>query len=362
MERAEVLEVELSNRLKEETFRLISIPSHRNCTEINEYLETRLPFLDLKRQDIGKKGLYNLYSISPEKPVMINTHVDTVPPITMKNPFKPRERNGRIYGRGANDTKGLIAALIIALEDFKKDYPDRDIPVSIAFTVDEEQNSAMGSQKLVEVMEPVKSVLVLEPTYGKLCTAQMGSFEFRFILKTLSGHGSEFEKFRNPAREGFEAIKEIERVLSRPVNLIRVNSGWEHYAVPEKAEFLCELKMFEGDTPSFLEKSIKKVLEGTGMEVSFQVEDVEQFQSFKKGGFFELLKETYLKATGKEAEEDIMPSWTDASNFHKAGFECVVFGFGDLSACHTDRENISIEELIKMYRVIYNLLSILSQP
>jgi len=356
------LEIDLLNRLRKETFRLVSIPSHRDCGEINDYIQSRLPFVPFKRQYIGKGELYNIYSISPDKPVMINTHVDTVPPITMKNPFKPVEKNGRIYGRGANDTKGLIAALIVALQDFKKNFPDRDIPVSLAFTVDEEQNSALGSEKLVEKMEGIKDVLVLEPTYGKVCVAQSGSFEFRFWLKTASGHGSEFERFKNPAKEGFRLIQEMEKKLGRQVNLIRVNSGWEYYAVPEKAEFLCEFKLFEGESLTQMEKAVKQVLNGSGLEVEYRLEDGEPFLRFRDGGMREKLKEAFLKGTGKNPEEGVMPSWTDGSNFHKAGFGCTVFGFGNLADCHTDRESIGLDELVNMYNVLYSFLSILSQP
>ncbi len=43
-----------------------------------------------------------------------------------------------------------------------------------------------------------------------------------------------------------------------------------------------------------------------------------------------------------------MPSWTDASNYHRAGLGCVVFGYGSLEDCHTSRESIAVEDLQKM--------------
>ncbi|SNZ09207.1 acetylornithine deacetylase/succinyl-diaminopimelate desuccinylase [Persephonella hydrogeniphila] len=360
MERAKIRDITL--RLKEELFRLISIPSHRDCDQVNRYIKERLSFIDFKDQPVGKRHLYNIYSVSPDKPVLINTHVDTVPPITMKSPFSPVEKNGKIYGRGANDTKGLIAALILAIEDFSKNNPDIDIPVSIAFTVDEEQNSALGSERLVEVLNGVQSILVLEPTYGKICTRQMGSYEFYIKVKLPSVHASEFEKFKNPSKEAFYFIQQLEKELKRPVNIIKFSSGWEHYAVPEKAEVLCEFKVFENELISDLEVKLTGIADRYGNEIEIEVEDFEEFLSFKKGNLFDTLSEAYRNTTGTEPKEGIMPSWTDASNFHRAGFECVVFGFGNLADCHTDRESISLEELYMMYKLLYNFLSILSQP
>ena len=358
MERAEILSLE--KRLKDELFKLISIPSHRDCSQIQEYLKDRLNFIKFEDQKINKNNLYNIYSISPEKPILINTHVDTVPPINMKDPFKPYEKNGRIYGRGAADTKGLIAALIIALEDFYKKYGF--VPVSIAFTVDEEQNTALGSQELINVLEPIESILVLEPTYGKLCTAQMGTYEFRLKVNLPSAHASEFEKFKNPAKEAFKAINLIEKELNRPVNILRFNSGWEHYAVPDKAEVLCEFKIFENELVSDIESKLTDVIDNLDTQIEIIVEDYEEFNRFKKGQLIGLLKKAYQEEFNTEAKEGIMPSWTDASNYHKAGFECGIFGFADLSISHSDRESISIEELIDNYRFLYRFFSILTQP
>ena len=133
MEGTKILSLETLMKVKEELFNLISIPSHRDFKPILEYLENRLSYIDFERQSVEGKG-YNLIHVSPEKPVLINTHVDTVPPITMKNPFTPVEKDEKIYGRGAADTKGLIASLIVALDMFKDAFPNRDIPASLAFT------------------------------------------------------------------------------------------------------------------------------------------------------------------------------------------------------------------------------------
>lgn len=361
MERTEVFPVELINRLKEETFRLISIPSHRDCSQINEYIKERLSFIPFKDQPVGKRNLYNIYSVSLKKPVLINTHVDTVPPITMKNPFNPVEKDGKIYGRGAADTKGLIAALIIALEDFKKNFPDKEIPVSVAFTVDEEQNTALGSERLVQLLDGIKSVLVLEPTYGRICTRQMGAYEFVMEITVPSAHGAEFEKFKNPSKEAFRFVQEIEKSLSRPVNIIKFHSGWEHYAVPEKATLLCEFKLFEGEKVEDIEKSLQTLISTENISVKIEPEDYEEFLSFKKGNLYRFITQAYREVFRKKPEEGVMSSWTDASNYHRVGKECIVFGFGSLSDSHTDREHISVEELLNNYMVIYKLLTILSQ-
>ncbi len=349
----------------EETKKLIEIPSFEDCTQIQKYLEERLDFIKFEKQPVGKvvnsNPQYNLVSISKDKPFMINTHVDTVPPMTMENPFTPIIKDNKIYGRGAADTKGLIASLIVAIEIFKEENPDKEIPVSLAFTVDEENHTALGSEKLLEIIDPVETILVLEPTYGIICDKQMGTYEFELEVEVESMHASEFEKTHNPAKITFKLLEEIENQLNRPVNIINIESGWDYYAVPEKSYLLAEVKLFENEKKEDIEKKISDIINNyRHKKIKFISVDDEEFLTFNTGKGLKIIKTAYEKAVNEKPKIGIMPSWTDAANYHKKRIETFVFGFASLKDAHTKREYISFDELEKNVKVFYNLLSILT--
>lgn len=347
------------DRLKNYLRELIEIPSYEDCDEIQRYLMEKLPFFKWEKQYVGKNNLYNIIDIDPNKPFLINTHVDTVPPIDMEEPFKSVEKGEAIYGRGAADTKGLIASLIVSLELFRESFPDRDIPVSIAFTVDEEQNTALGSEKLKEVLGPIKYALVLEPTYGRICNKQMGALEFRLNIEVESAHAAEFEKYENPSKIACDCIYGAEKHLDRLINIIKFNSGWEYYAIPKSAEVLAELKVYEGETAEVIEDKLKNFLREY-KNVEYRREDIEDFHFFGEGFAVKVMKEAYQSALNREAETGVMSSWTDAANIYKAGVECVVFGTSHLDVAHTKREHITVSQMVDMTKVLYSLFSILS--
>ncbi|NPA52022.1 MAG: M20 family metallopeptidase [Aquificae bacterium] len=345
----------LKNYLKE----LVSIPSYKDCKNIQNYISDKLSFLRWEKQFIGKNDLYNLISINPRKPFLINTHVDTVPPIDMENPFELKEKNGAFYGRGTADTKGLIASLILAIELFKKNFPKKELPVSLAFTVDEEQNTALGSEKLREVLKPIKYALILEPTYEKICNKQMGTVEFRLDLQVPSAHAAEFEKYTNPSKELCRILNQLEDTLQRDINIIKFHSGWEYYAIPKEAQILGEFKIYEGEKAKTLEQ---KLIETIAKHKNLQctIEDSEDFLYFGEGFLVDTLKKAYSKALNKEAKLGTMPSWTDAANICKENVECVIFGTSHLDIAHTDREHITVKQMEDMTKVLYSLFSILS--
>ncbi len=346
-------------KLKQYLKELVAIPSYEDCDQIQNYLINKLSFIDWKKQYVGKKDLYNIVSIDPDKPFLVNTHVDTVPPIDMEDPFTLREKDGVFYGRGTADTKGLIASLIVALELFKQNFPDREIPVSLAFTVDEEQNTALGSEKLRELLGPIKYALILEPTYGRICNRQMGAVEFRLNIQVESAHAAEFEKYDNPSKIACESIEKIESHFDRLVNIIKFSSGWEYYAIPKEAEVLAELKVFEGENAKVLEEKLIKLIKEQ-KNVQYKTEDIEDFLFFGEGFTVKIMKQAYIKALGKEPEMGVMSSWTDAANIHKSGVECVVFGTSHLDVAHTNREHITLKQMEDMTKILYSLFSILS--
>ncbi|AAC06782.1 M20 family metallopeptidase [Aquifex aeolicus] len=284
--------------VKETLKELIRIPSVSGKEKgVLEYVENRLKSLGipLKRQEI-EKDRYNLvYDNGSE--YLISVHVDTVPPAGFRDAYRPKEVNGRIYGRGASDVKGAIASLITAVEWFKKDFPEKELPVSLAFVVDEEQNTALGSENLPKCLNGKRKCIVLEPTYGLVCTKQYGAYEFSVKIKCKSAHGSEFEKVENPVKVFIKLLNKLEEVLKREVNVIMVRSGTKVYTVPKTCEALLEFKVFEGERKEELEKKVQEVVSAlnTECEITVKLEGFEEFQEFNTDGLLDVVKKALLK-------------------------------------------------------------------
>ncbi|HIC96797.1 MAG TPA: M20/M25/M40 family metallo-hydrolase, partial [Aquificaceae bacterium] len=132
--------------------------------------------------------------------------------------------------------------------------------------------------------------------------------------------------------------------LGRRINVIYMKGGSNHYVVPKKCTALLELKVFEGERWSELEKRVLSVLRKSGEKVTYRREDAEDFIRFRESELSSLMKRLLLEVKG-EAREGTMPSWTDAANYHRAGHRCVVFGPGSLKDSHTERESVSVSEL-----------------
>jgi acetylornithine deacetylase/succinyl-diaminopimelate desuccinylase len=338
--------MDIKERVRKTLLDLISIPSPSGKEEkVQLYIEKRLRSAGLEpvRQYVDGER-FNLFWRG-ETPYLISCHVDTVPPINMRRAYTPAEREGRIYGRGASDVKGPLASLITAVE-----LADGDVPFSLAFVVDEENNSALGSERLLELLGGIRYALVLEPTYGKFCTKQMGSLEFSLTVRGRAVHASEFEKVENPAKVLYRVMLKIEEKTSRPVNLLMIRAGSRHYVVPRECTALMEVKVLEGERWEEVEEKVREALKETRgeCEVDYRLEDAENFIDFGSEEFARLLMDAYRRSTGEDPSTGVMPSWTDAANYHRAGVRCVVFGRTSLMDSHTERESVLEEDLEKM--------------
>ena len=102
-------------------------------------------------------------------------HTDVVPsgPIDAwrSHPFKPEVREGYLYGRGAADMKSSIAAMVIACQNFLREYPNHRGSIALMLTSDEEALATNGIVKVVENLqtrtEPIDWCLVGEPSSEK---------------------------------------------------------------------------------------------------------------------------------------------------------------------------------------------------
>jgi len=124
---------------------------------------------------------FNVYAHWGEPTVTLSTHLDTVPPF-----FPSREDNEFIWGRGACDVKGIIAAMIKAAEGLLKDGHRN---FGLLFVVGEERNSA-GAYAAARTPRGSQFLINGEPTENKLALGSKGAFRFEFHAHGKMAHSA----------------------------------------------------------------------------------------------------------------------------------------------------------------------------
>ena len=148
--------------------------------------------------------------------LMLNAHYDTVGVEGMEAPFSPSIRDGRLYGRGAYDMKGALAACIEAarLVGGSGTRPAGDVLVA---AVADEEYASLGTADLLERRArgelAFDAAIVTEPTSLDLCVAHRGFTWIEITTRGRAAHGSRY-------REGVDANLRMGRVLQRLETLI----------------------------------------------------------------------------------------------------------------------------------------------
>ena len=149
-------------------------------------------------------------------------HTDVVPtgPIEKwdSHPFKPEIRDGQLYGRGASDMKGSLAAMVTACERFIAAHPNHSGSIAFLITSDEEGPSINGTVKVVETLEArnekIDYCLVCEPSSSKLAgdvikNGRRGSLNAVLTVKGKQGHVAYPHLACNPVHQAAAAIAEL---------------------------------------------------------------------------------------------------------------------------------------------------------
>jgi acetylornithine deacetylase len=219
---------------------LIDIPSPTESERaVGEFLETELTKLGYatRRHDVAPNR-FNVFAPAGGRPrVVINTHIDTVPPW-----FASSEDDEFLYGRGACDTKGIIAAMIAAGEELRAGGV-RDF--AFLFVVGEETDS-IGAKKANADFADLGSehVIVGEPTESKFARASKGAFTCAVRFEGVAAHSAYPERGDSAITKMVAAIDAINKtnwgsheILGKAtVNVGVVRGGQKPNIVPAEAE------------------------------------------------------------------------------------------------------------------------------
>jgi acetylornithine deacetylase len=185
---------------------LIDIPSTtENELEIARFLHRMLGDMGFASElQPVTETRFNVFAKASEQPhVILNSHIDTVPPW-----FESREDEQFIYGRGACDTKGIIAAMLAAGERLRQQRAD----FAFLFVVGEETDS-IGAKYSAGALAGVRSkyILVGEPTESQFARASKGALTAFVRFDGVAAHSAYPERGDSAINKMVAAIAEINR-------------------------------------------------------------------------------------------------------------------------------------------------------
>jgi acetylornithine deacetylase len=293
--------------------------------------------------------------------LMFCGHTDTVGVDGMRDPFSPVERDGRLYGRGAQDMKSGVAAMVAAAAELAR----RGLPkgrVIVACVVDEE-HSSIGAEALVKHWR-ADAAVVTEPTSLAIAIGHKGFEWIEVDVRGTAAHGSR-------PLEGEDAILRMGRVLSRLEALDRdlqrraphpflgtgslhasiVRGGRELSSYPDRATLQMERRTLPSEPLDAGARELDEICNSLAREDSrFRATSR---QMFARAGYEIAQDHDLVRAlTAACAAAGGRPSitgasfWTDAAILGHAGIPSVLFGPGG-AGLHSIEEYVFVADVLQ---------------
>jgi acetylornithine deacetylase len=328
--------------------------------------------LSISRDESGEKA--NLFAtIGPQIDggIVLSGHTDVVPVEGQEwtsDPFVLSEREGRLYGRGACDMKGFIAACLAMAPAFAE--VDLKRPLHFAFTYDEEIG-CFGARALMDELaraEVKPSVAIIgEPTEMRVIEGHKGCYEYTTEFTGLEGHASE------PAR-GVNAVEYAARYVARLLDLgeelksrapagSRFEPPWTTLQVGRMAGGAarnmiagsCEVEwemrpvqksdadFVKSDIGAYVDTVLRPAMQAVSPDANIVTHTIGEVEGLQ------VVTESEARAIVWEltgaTDADVVAFGTEAGLFQAAGMSAVICGPGSIAQAHKPDEYIALEQL-----------------
>ena len=368
-------------RLLQDLVRIPSVSPHgdpgtatKNTGEahIAEYIAEvlRKLALDVELREIepGRPNVLGKFtSRGARHSVAFAPHTDTVSVAGMAiDPFAAEIRDGKLYGRGACDAKGPLAAMLAALTNAvrRKEFREGDLNVYFCGLMGEESGNH-GAKALAESGFRVDFAVAGEPTEGRIVHTHKGALWFKVVTRGRSVHGSLPEKGVSAIGKMAEVVqyllgdytralaKAADPVLGAPtVNVGTIHGGTQSNIVPD----YCEIEIDRRTVPGEIHEDILAALRQTFQHVSITTEimsDCPPLRTDPQNPFVQRL----ALATGDPKSALVGAPWfCDAGILAQYGVPAVAFGPGNIAQAHTANEFVDCAEVLQTAQVLERFL------
>nr|WP_255595765.1 succinyl-diaminopimelate desuccinylase [Lysobacter sp. BMK333-48F3] len=294
-------------------------------------------------------------------------HTDVVPSGPAESwasdPFRPEIRDGVLYGRGAADMKGSVAAFVVALERFAARHPGHRGRVALLLTSDEEGDAIDGVRKVAETFrargERIDWCVTGEPsstrTLGDLLrVGRRGTLSATLSVIGVQGHVAYPDKARNPIHQAMPALSELAArrwdegyqtfpPTSLQISNIHAGTGANN-VIPGELQVLFNLRYNPNWNAQRLERECEQVLRAHGLEYRLQwFRGGEPFYT-PEGPLRAAAREVLGRFAGAAPEESTGGGTSDARFIAPLGAQCIEIGPVNASIHKVD-ENVSVADL-----------------
>lgn len=323
--------------------KLVDIPSLTGEEEkVGRFIASYLASLgySIELQEVGANR-FNVIATTEAAPrVVLSTHMDTVPPFIPAN-----EDDERIYGRGACDAKGIIAAQIAAAERLRKEGANE---IGLLFTVDEEMGG-VGARVANDhsIASQVRFLINGEPTDNKLAKGTKGSLRLTINTEGRAAHSAYPENGESAIETLLDVLSSIRKCQwpsddffgETTCNIGVISGGRRPNVVPAEAHADLQIRLVTEAAP------VKSILE-RAIAGRAQVEYRSEHSPVR------------LWAT-EGFEQRVMRFTTDIPFLSNWG-QPLLLGPGSIFNAHTDHEYVTkreLDEAVELYtRLVQSLL------
>ena len=303
--------------------------------------------------------------------LMLSGHVDVVGVEGMTHePFAAEERDERLYGRGAADMKGGVAAMCAAAWQAARGALAGEVVVAIA--ADEEYES-IGTRAMLERGVRADAAVVGEPTSLGVMPAHRGFVWVEVVVHGRAAHGSRWDVGVDAIRHTGLLLAELDRIdaeelprrthplLGRAsLHASTIDGGIGMSTYPDRCVLRLERRTLPGEGDGDAMEEVRRACEAVRRRRAGFAADVSVLMS---QGPSDVSTEAPVVRALREAlrecaERDVvagMSAWTDAALLNAAGIPAICFGPGDISLAHAAEEYIPLPEIDRAASVLASL-------
>jgi len=305
-------------------------------------------------------------------------HTDVVPTGPLEqwhsDPFVPDERDGLLYGRGAADMKGSIAAFLAAVEDFLAAHPEHPGSIAWLITSDEEGPAVDGTVKVVERLaahdERIDACIVGEPTcvarFGDtMKNGRRGSLHGRLRVKGIQAHIAYPDLGKNPIHLAAPAIAELAATVWDAGNDHFPPTTWQisnmhggtgaTNVVPGHADIVFNFRHGTASPVDSLKTRVHAILDRHQLDYDLEWEVGAKPFLTPRGPLVDALAAAIRETTGIEPALSTTGGTSDGRFITDIAREVVEFGPVNESI-HKIDEHVGVEELAQLARVYRGVL------